>query len=380
MKTIFYSLVGLFSMSLFAQAPANYYNSATGTGYQLKTQLHNIIKDHTQLTYNELRDDVYKSNSTINGFRDKYYENDNTILDIYSENPNGTDPYNFNINNTCGNYSSEGDCYNREHLIPQSYFNSQSPMYSDAFHVWPTDGKVNGWRNNLPFGVVSGTTSSPCNSGATNTPCHSQNGSKKGSNLNSGYSAGFSGTVFEPIDEFKGDIARVYFYFATRYQDKMSNFYNNSSDVKAMFDGSNDKVFNDTFLSILLQWHQQDPVSQRELDINDLVYSFQENRNPFIDNPDYAYQIWGIPASVSDIEPVYVSIYPNPSKDQRINITTDKEIEEIRLINLNGQIIQQIKYPNSQNNTYTLDNLPSGFYILNLNVDNQNITKKVIIN
>lgn len=380
MKKIIFVFSILFVVYGVAQPPANYYSSATGTGYALKTQLHNIIKDHDYQTYNALRDVLYKSSSTINGFRDKYYENDNTILDIYSENPNGTDPYNFNINNTCGNYSSEGDCYNREHLIPQSYFNSQYPMYSDAFHVWPTDGKVNGWRSSLPLGVVAGTSSSPCNSGASNTPCHSQNGSKKGSNLNSGYSAGFSGTVFEPIDEFKGDVARAFFYFATRYQPQMSDFYSNTSDVKVMFDGSNDKVFSQTFLNILYQWHIQDPVSQRETDINNLIYDFQDNRNPFIDNPDYVAMVWGDNLSVYEVEPVYVSVYPNPAKDQRINITTDKEIEEIRLINLNGQIIQQIKYPNSQNNTYTLDNLPNGFYILNLNVENQNITKKIIVN
>lgn len=380
MKKIIFVFSILFVVYGVAQPPANYYSSATGTGYALKTQLHNIIKDHDYQTYNALRDVLYKSSSTINGFRDKYYENDNTILDIYSENPNGTDPYNFNINNTCGNYSSEGDCYNREHLIPQSYFNSQYPMYSDAFHVWPTDGKVNGWRSSLPLGVVAGTSSSPCNSGASNTPCHSQNGSKKGSNLNSGYSAGFSGTVFEPIDEFKGDVARAFFYFATRYQPQMSDFYSNTSDVKVMFDGSNDKVFSQTFLNILYQWHIQDPVSQRETDINNLIYYFQDNRNPFIDNPDYVAMVWGDNLSVYEVEPVYVSVYPNPAKDQRINITTDKEIEEIRLINLNGQIIQQVKYPTYQNDTYTLDNLPSGFYILNLNIDNQNITKKIIVN
>jgi len=80
-------------------------------------------------------------------------------------------------------------------------------MVSDPYHIWPTDGKVNGMRSNYPHGVVG------------NATYTSLNGSKLGSNLNSGYSAGYSGTVFEPIDEFKGDIARAYFYFATRYQE-----------------------------------------------------------------------------------------------------------------------------------------------------------------
>ena len=376
----------LFAVSGIAQVPAGYYDTATGTGYDLKTQLYNIIKDHDYQTYNALRDILYKSDSPINGFRDKYYEQDDTILDIYSENPEGTDPYNYDKDDNCGNYSSEGDCYNREHLIPQSYFGGSNsyPMYSDAFHVWPTDGKVNAWRDNFPFGVVAGSSSNPCNTGATNTPCHSQNGSKKGNNLNSEYSAGYSSTVFEPIDEFKGDIARAFFYFATRYETQMSGFYTSANasttQTKNMFDGSSDKVFSQTFLNILYQWHIQDPVSQREIDINNLIYDFQGNRNPFIDNSDYVAMIWGDNLSIYEIEPVYVSVYPNPSKDQRINITSDKEIEEIRLINLNGQIIQQINRPNPQNNTYTLENLPSGFYILNLNIDNQNITKKIVVN
>lgn len=380
MKKITLLVTLLFTIAGIAQPPAGYYSTATGTGYTLKTQLHNIIKNHNSQSYNALVNTLYKSNSSNNGFRDHYYENDGTILDIYSERPTSTDPYIFNTNENCGSYQGEGDCYNREHLIPQSYFNSQMPMYSDAFHVWPTDGKVNGWRSNFPFGVVAGTTS-PCNSGASNTPCHSQNGSKKGNNLNSGYSQGFSGTVFEPIDEFKGDVARAYFYFATRYQNQMPSFYSNSSEVKVMFNGTSDRVFSTTFLNILYQWHIQDPVSQRETDINNLIYQYQGNRNPYIDHPEWVAEVWQEMASVGDIEPVYVAIYPNPSKGgDQINITTDKEIEEIKVINLNGQIIYQVKQPVLQNDSYSIDNLPNGFYILNLNIDNQSVTKKLIVN
>src|SRR5690606_2788376 len=110
---------------------------------------------------------------------------------------------------------------------------------------------------------------------------------KMGYNLNSGYSAGYSGLVFEPIDEFKGDIARIYFYFATRYQNQISNW-----SSFQMFDGSSDKVFDDTFLSILLTWHQNDPVSQKEIDRNNDIYDFQNNRNPFVDHPEYVNLIW----------------------------------------------------------------------------------------
>ena len=261
----------LFSFPLFAQIPAGYYDSAIGSGYTLKTQLHTIIKGHTDQGYSGLWTTYQTSD------RDYYYENDGTILDMYSENPSAADPYNYTITtDQCGTYGVEGDCYNREHVIPQSVFNQVSPERNDAHFIIPTDGKVNGVRSNYPHGMV-GT--------ATNT---SLNGSKLGSGLNSGYAAGYSGTVFEPIDEFKGDIARMYFYFATRYEDAINTW----GVAYAMFDGSTNKVFAEPFLTILMTWHQQDPVSAFEIARNNAIYARQNNRNPFIDHPEYVSQIW----------------------------------------------------------------------------------------
>jgi endonuclease I len=251
----------------FAQIPSGYYNTATGTGYTLKTQLYNIIKGHTDNGYAGLYT-TYQTSDV-----DNFYENDGTVLDMYSENPSGTDPYNYSTGSTqrCGNYSVEGDCYNREHIIPQSVFNEQSPMVADAHFITPTDGKVNGMRSNYPHGTVNS---------ATYT---SQNGGKLGSSSVSGY----SGTVFEPINAFKGDIARMYFYFATRYENTVAGY------SYAMFDGSNNKVFTTAFLNVLLAWHAQDPVSAREIARNNAIYARQNNRNPYIDHPEYVNQIWG---------------------------------------------------------------------------------------
>lgn len=374
MKKI-YILVFILSQSIsFAQIPAGYYNTATGNGYTLKTQLYNIIKNHNDQGYPALWT-LY----TNTAFRDNYYENDGSLLDMYSEKPAGPDSYQYtSTSQQCGNYNGEGVCYNREHLIPQSYFDNYAidPMKNDAFHVIPSDGYVNGQRNNLPFGRVNS---------ATYT---STNGSKKGSNLNSGYSAGYSGTVFEPIDEFKGDIARSFFYFATRYENIMSNFYNtangSTTEAKAMFDGSNNKVFSDTFLNILITWHLNDPVSAKEIAINNRVYQHQGNRNPYIDHPEYVCQIWSTPCAAlsnqnfASLETI--SVYPNPSNENKITIETDIELDEIQLINLNGQLIQWIKKPEFSNNTYTLENLPQGFYLLRLNSKNQSLTKKIVIN
>ncbi|KAF2333659.1 endonuclease [Flavobacterium ginsenosidimutans] len=263
-----YFLLLLFLTTIgFAQIPSGYYSTATGTGFTLKTQLYNIIKGHTDNGYAGLYT-TYQTSDV-----DNFYENDGTVLDMYSENPSGTDPYTYTTGTTqrCGNYSVEGDCYNREHIIPQSVFNEQSPMVADAHFITPTDGKVNGIRSNYPHGNVSS---------ATYT---SQNGSKLGSSAVSGY----SGTVFEPINEFKGDIARMYFYFATRYENTVAGY------SYAMFNGSSNQVFTTAFLNMLLAWHAQDPVSAREIARNNAIYTRQNNRNPFIDHPEYVNQIWG---------------------------------------------------------------------------------------
>ncbi len=252
-----------------AQAPSGYYSSANGlSGASLKTALSNIITNgHQDKGYNGLWTG-YKTTDI-----DKNYENDGSILDIYSEKPSGTDPYKFTpVTNQCGTYSTEGNCYNREHLVPQSLFNEASPMVSDIHFIRATDGKVNGMRSNYPFGKV-GTASFT-----------SKNGSKLGTSASSGY----SGTVFEPIDEFKGDVARMIFYFVTRYQSKLSTFSSGNMLGSSAFPG-----LQTWELNVLLAWHNQDPVSQAEINRNNASYSFQGNRNPFIDNPNYVNQIWG---------------------------------------------------------------------------------------
>ena len=272
-----YSLLFLLTFTIgIAQIPSGYYTTATGTGYTLKTQLYNIIKGHTDNGYSGLYT-TYQSSDI-----DNFYENDGTILDMYSEKPAGTDPYNYTSGSTqrCGTYSTEGDCYNREHIIPQSVFNSATPMVSDAHFITPTDGKVNGIRSNYPHGTVASATTTTLN------------GSKLGTSSVSGY----SGTVFEPINEFKGDIARMYFYFATRYETTVSGY------SFAMFNGTSNQVFTTAFLNTLLTWNIQDPVSAREIARNNAIYARQNNRNPYIDHPEYVQAIWGGTTPTSDTQ------------------------------------------------------------------------------
>ncbi|WP_333601102.1 endonuclease [Flavobacterium sp.] len=351
-----------------ASIPNGYYNSATGTGYVLKTQLAAIISNnYIDRGYNP---GLYTTYTTSD--KDFYYENDGTMLDMYTENPTGSEcEFTYGINQDDGTLgNNECERYNREHTIPQSYFASATPMYSDAHFVVPSDKHVNAQRGDLPYGKVN----------VANWT--SINGSKRGSNLNSGYSAGFSGTVFEPIDEFKGDIARMLLYFATRYESQLPGFYTTSTSVvKAMFDGTSDHSFSPTFLNILLTWNQQDPVSQREIDRNNAVYARQSNRNPYIDNNNYVTQIWGLPLAAPSFNTLAtVSIYPNPAVNGTVNISSESNLDAIELITINGQILQKINQPEMQNNTYSLSNLPQGFYFLKLSSNNESVTKKVLVN
>lgn len=253
--------------------PGSYYDSiTTQTAYALKTALHTLIKNHSAQGYSALWT-FYENNSL-----DTYYENDGSILDIYSENPNGNDSYNYTkVINQCGTYNSEADCYNREHSFPRSWFGGKvEPMNSDVHHIFATDGYVNSKRSSYPYGEVG------------SASYVSNNNSKVGSSTTTGY----SGTVFEPIDEFKGDLARAYFYMATRYQDVISSWETKSSSGDLVLNGSADQVFEIWQLNMLLSWHNSDPVSQKEIDRNEAAYSHQGNRNPYIDHPEYVDSIW----------------------------------------------------------------------------------------
>ena len=247
---------------LLGQIPSGYYDDAQGeTGPVLKTALHNIIKGHTAKSYDYLWTAFQTTDAKSNG----------KVWDMYSDIPGGTPAYEYTFGtNQCGSYNSEGDCYNREHSFPGSWFSDALPIYTDLFHLVPTDGWVNNKRGSYPFGETA------------NPTYTSSNGSKLGPCSVSGY----SGTVFEPIDEYKGDFARSYFYMATRYLGEDNNW-----PGSPMVNGAEPKGW---ALNMLGEWHISDPVSQKEIDRNNAIYGIQNNRNPFIDYPEWVYAIWGV--------------------------------------------------------------------------------------
>lgn len=386
MKKNYFLIVLLSSLFGMAQIPTGYYDTATGTGYTLKTQLKTIISVDNIVTGSTGYGNLWTLYA--NQLRDTFieYDNDGTLFDIYSENPGGgkNDPYNFTSTDQQdkGNNCAEGECYNREHLVPQSYFENVNlyPMRNDAHHVVPSDKVVNAERGNFPFGKVSI---------ATYT---SQNGSKKGNNLDSGYSAGFSSTLFEPLDDFKGDVARSFFYFATRYEDNMDEFFNSVQNTnptaqkyvpcKSMFDGSTNKVFSDTFLNILLTWHRNDPVSNKEITFNNKIYTYQGNRNPYIDHPEFVCQIWSTECTKLSNDEFTLkektSIYPNPSNG---NFTIDfKEYGDysIEIFNTLGQKVFSAKENNKNN--IEINNVQKGIYFVRISKNTQSIVEKIVIN
>ena len=291
----------------YSQIPSNYYDSANGlSGYALKTQLKNIVTSGH--TYNASSyDNLFTAYASTD--RDYYYENDGSLLDIYSENPTGSET-SYNIpNDECGgNITGEGQCYNREHLFPQGFFNNSDalPMISDIHTVVPTDGFVNNGRSNYPFGIVSNTNTSYAN------------GSKWGTGNNYGY----TNRVFEPIDEFKGDIARALLYFAVRYEDNWNDSGWEAPDASPYnpLNGTSDQFYETWFINTMLDWHAADPVSQRELDRNDEAYNFQGNANPFVNHPEYAALIWNpVPDTQAPSDPTNL-VASNPT-DNSINLS-----------------------------------------------------------
>ena len=294
------------SLFCFAQPPLSYYTSSTLDGkntVQLQTAMKSIITSgHSVVSYNNLWNAYDETDLKPNG----------KIWDMYS---NCDFTYSTN---QCGTFVNECDCYNREHSVPASWYNDAAPMYSDLFNVYPTDGKVNGLRSNFPYGEVTN---------PTNT---SGNGSKVGPNV----FAGYNGTVFEPIDEYKGDFARTYFYMATRYADICAAWGNG--------------VFGNTHLglttygrNLLLDWSRNDPVSQKEIDRNIAVSLKQFNRNPFIDFPGLEEFIWGNQTT----ELFYVAgppvTLPNVVIIDANNITTHSAILNAEILDLgNGTITQ----------------------------------------
>lgn len=246
--------------------------------------------------------------------------------------------------------------WNREHTYPKALGNPDlgtSGPGADAHHVRASDKKRNADRDNDKFFDGSGNSFE-------------------------------SGTSWYPGDEWKGDVARMMMYMYLRY--------GNQCLPKNV--GVGNTVASDVNMPLLfLEWNAEDPVSlyedKRNTYLGNANNAFgQGNRNPFIDNPYLATLIWGGPvaqdrwgiAGVEDRLLATLKVYPNPAVNNEVNIYSETELDEIQLINLNGQLIQSIQQPKANNNEYRLSNLPQGFYLLKFTADEKTATQKIVVN
>ena len=243
-----------------AAVPEGYYNAvdAQHTPDNILNALHSIIDNHTVIGYQAL---------------EPYYEQTDfyadTLWDMYST-------CRFTMAHANAEQHAVCDGWNKEHLVCQSWLGS-GPMVSDLFNVYPTDARINNLRSNDPYGVVSGSFS-----GFSKDPQHHGLG-KLGTSATPDI-----GKCYEPDDRYKGDFARSFFYMVARYR---SNTLNDGNGAK-MFTASPTNLTAYS-LSFLLDWHRNDPVSQKEIDRNQAIYGIQHNRNPFIDYPELVEYIWG---------------------------------------------------------------------------------------
>lgn len=303
-------------LTLFAQPRPGYYAATKGAkGYALKTAFHKIVGSHKDRGYNALWT-AYKTTDR---------RPDGKVWDIYSNATNYDHDHDRG-----GNYKREGDCFNREHTVPQSWFNKENPMRNDVFHIYPSDAYVNNRRGNLPFGEVG------------NITYQSKNGFSKVGDSNT---PGYSGKVFEPNDEFKGDLARTYFYMATAYENRIASW------DSPMMSNNRNSGYKEWAIRLLLKWAKEDPVSQKEIDRNNAAEKFQGNRNPYIDFPGLEQYIWGEHKDMA-FDP---DNYQNPTG---IFLPEDKPKTHVDVYNLSGQAVRR-RYPAEH-----LNRLPSGLYIV----------------
>lgn len=230
------------------------------TSKELRERLHEDISQHNILSYNQIRGDKAKVDIRADG----------KIWDIYSA-------YNFYLSDYCSGIDIvEGECYNREHVLPKSWWggSTSEPMYTDLHHVYSVDAMANDKRSAWIYDEVK-------------TASWSNNlGSQLGTSTN------WNGeTAFEPVDEYKGDVARVYFYMLTCYMDK--DFTQGGKGYRYFTYNNGVCDFKSQSLALMLKWHRQDPVSEKEVDRNAKVSDLQGNENPFVVDPNLVEYIWG---------------------------------------------------------------------------------------
>lgn len=237
-----------------AEIPTGYYNSINGKAdAELKTAIHNLVRNFTQVSSYQALPQYFR--------RTDVHPETNRWWEMYSDLPL---------------YAPSFQGLNREHSFPKSWWGGTSTVsaYVDLNHLYPSEMAANMAKSNYPLGTVNRSQNIKFENGVTTVgyPVAGQGGGAQ--------------FVFEPDDEYKGDFARTYFYMATCYQNLTWKYF-------YMVSQNTYPTLTTWAVNLLLKWHREDPVSEKELLRNEAVYKIQNNRNPFIDYPELAEYIWG---------------------------------------------------------------------------------------
>ncbi|MDP6419639.1 MAG: endonuclease [Candidatus Krumholzibacteria bacterium] len=296
MRTSIVAALLLLSLSALADPPAGYYDSVDLTSSEtLRNSLHAIIDGHTKIPYTSSSTDTWD----VLKRADEDPFNSGRILDVYR-------------NRTFTKYNGGNNFYNREHSWPNSYGfpddNYSNKPYSDCHHLFLCDIGYNSDRGSRIF--------DNCESGCSILATDDYNGQSGENRTKNGYPNG----IWETWDARKGDIARAQFYMDVRYEGDGSEpdliLVDDPNLIASCQTGDNEDIGYMGLLTVLLEWHEADPVDDRERNRNDWIYTYQHNRNPFIDHPDWVEGVYlgivdaGESSPASDFR--IVGAWPNP--------------------------------------------------------------------
>ena len=255
----------IYSYSYYSSCERAYQN---GDAAALLEELRKITAEGKPGSYSDLWD-IYVS---------AFVKDDGYIKDYYSS----YSKYTGEDRDKGSGGTEEGQKYNREHSIPKSWWGgATSNQGADPFIVVPADKFVNNKRSSYPLGKVS------------RAKYSSYNDYSKLGEADASY--GYSGTVFEPNDDVKGDLARIVFYSIAKYE---SSYKWTSGSGSVVYSGDMNKNFGltDYAVKLFTEWHEMDPPDEWEINLNNRLYEIQGNKNPFIDHPEYVNAIWGNPS------------------------------------------------------------------------------------
>ena len=342
-----------------ANIPQDYYQEANGkSSEQLKEALHQIISNHTVFPYTSSSTDTWD----ILQLSDQDPENHDNMILVYTGRSQDK-----GYRDGSGNYSqyengngTQNNSWNREHVWPKSHGfpDEDDNAYTDVHNLKPSDRSVNSSRGTKDYDYG-------------------------GSQHSEALDCLTDSDSWEPSNLVKGDIARVLFYMVVRY-DPGYDHNNNSFDLELVdytTPGNNDPILGK--LSSLIQWHLDDPVDDFEINRNEVIFGFQQNRNPFIDHPNLVNFLWGENVGQNWNESLSynnsfdndLTIFPNPTNGI-LNFMEELQNEKIEIFSLTGQKIFDREVTNI--NSIRL-NLNSGIYLLKVSNNHRVINSKIII-